>query len=87
MTNRLDGLEEEGLITRSPDPSDRRGILIELTDLGKKKIDEAVAIQADKEAVLLNSLTKKDKDALNDALRKAVLAIGEPLTPKFKREG
>src|SRR5579884_2749585 len=31
MTNRLDGLEAAGLIRRLPDPSDRRGVVVELT--------------------------------------------------------
>src|SRR5690349_528586 len=33
-TARLDRLEKAGLVARSPDPSDRRGILVRLTDKG-----------------------------------------------------
>ena len=33
-TKRLDKLEDAGLITREPDPNDRRGTLIALTDKG-----------------------------------------------------
>src|SRR5436190_22776155 len=36
MTNRLDNLERRGLIRRLPDPNDRRGIIVELTDAGSK---------------------------------------------------
>src|SRR5687768_8819445 len=32
MTNRLDQLEEAGLVRRLRDPDDRRGVLLELTD-------------------------------------------------------
>src|SRR5581483_10162527 len=32
ITNRLDGLEAAGLIRRLPDPSDRRGVVVELTE-------------------------------------------------------
>jgi DNA-binding MarR family transcriptional regulator len=41
MTSRLDTLEREGWIERQPDPRDRRGVVIELTEKGKKLIDEA----------------------------------------------
>ena len=34
-TSRLDRLEEAGYISRLPDPEDRRGVLIELTDAGR----------------------------------------------------
>ena len=34
MTNRLDRLEKAGLIQRTPNPDDRRGILVGLTDKG-----------------------------------------------------
>src|SRR3954452_20747181 len=34
MTNRLNRLEERGLVRRSRDESDRRGVVVELTDAG-----------------------------------------------------
>jgi len=42
MTNRLDRLEAAGLVARRPDPGDRRGSLIELTDRGRVTADQAV---------------------------------------------
>ena len=42
MTNRLDRLEAAGLITRRPDPDDRRGTLIEATPHGREVADRAV---------------------------------------------
>src|ERR1043166_3958020 len=38
-TKRLDKLEQAGLIARSPDPADRRGTIITLTDEGRALID------------------------------------------------
>lgn len=42
MTKRLDRLEGSGLVARHPDPDDRRGTLIELTDKGRAVIDRAI---------------------------------------------
>ncbi|MFF9273870.1 MarR family winged helix-turn-helix transcriptional regulator [Streptomyces griseosporeus] len=42
MTGRLDKLERAGLLRRSPDPHDRRGLQVTLTDEGLRLIDEAV---------------------------------------------
>jgi DNA-binding MarR family transcriptional regulator len=42
MTGRLDRLQRAGLITRTPDPADRRALLITLTDTGRTLVDEAV---------------------------------------------
>ncbi len=41
MTGKLDRLERQGLIQRSPDPDDRRAIKLGITDAGRTLIDEA----------------------------------------------
>src|SRR5579863_10070674 len=41
MTNRIDRLEEAGLVSRRRDPQDRRGTLVRLTAKGKALIDSA----------------------------------------------
>src|SRR5204863_8151720 len=73
MTNRLDRLEEAGLIRRLPDPSDRRGIQVELTEAGIKAYDESTAAQAAKEALITSALNEKEKDELNNLLRRLML--------------
>ena len=73
MTHRLDRLEEAGLIRRLPDPSDRRGIQVELTEAGIKAYDESTAAQAAKEALVTSALTVKEKDELNALLRRLML--------------
>ncbi|MHB1067714.1 MAG: MarR family winged helix-turn-helix transcriptional regulator [Candidatus Nanopelagicales bacterium] len=39
-TSLLDTLERRGLVTRLPDPDDRRKILVALTDAGQRVVDE-----------------------------------------------
>jgi MarR family transcriptional regulator for hemolysin len=40
LTRHLDGLEQEGLVRRERDPSDRRAVRLELTDAGRAKHEE-----------------------------------------------
>jgi len=73
MTNRLDRLEEAGLIRRVRDPEDRRGVKIELTDAGKRVWTESTSAQARKEALVASALTKREQTQLNSLLRKLML--------------
>lgn len=41
MTGKLDRLERQGLVKRTPDPEDRRAIRLGITDSGRALIDEA----------------------------------------------
>ena len=77
MTNRLDQLEQAGLVRRLRDPDDRRGVLVELTDRGRKLWEEAVGVQAEKEALVASALTKRERDLLNDLLRRLMVAFEE----------
>lgn len=45
MTNRLDRLEAAGHLRRQADPSDRRGILVTLTDSGLDLVDRALEVR------------------------------------------
>ncbi|QRR35605.1 MarR family transcriptional regulator [Hydrogenophaga sp. YM1] len=42
ITYRIDNLEQAGLVTRIPDPEDRRSVVIQLTDSGRELVDKAV---------------------------------------------
>jgi DNA-binding MarR family transcriptional regulator len=42
-TNRIQRLEERGLVVRRPDPEDGRFGVVELTDAGRRLVDEAVS--------------------------------------------
>jgi DNA-binding MarR family transcriptional regulator len=75
MTTRLDRLEEAGLIRRLPDPDDRRGVVVEVTDAGRKAWDATVEVQARREAFFARTLTKPEQKKLNELLRKLLLAL------------
>jgi DNA-binding MarR family transcriptional regulator len=70
MTNRLDKLEREGLVTRARDPNDRRGVLLSMTEAGSERLDAYIDRGAHRERQLLEGLTKTDKRRLNDLLAK-----------------
>jgi DNA-binding MarR family transcriptional regulator len=74
-TKRLDRLERNGLIARSPDPNDRRGTLIELTPQGLELIDGVTAVHLDNERELLGGLTASEQEALAALLRKLRLSL------------
>jgi DNA-binding MarR family transcriptional regulator len=75
ITSRLDGLESRGLVRRTPDPSDRRAVLVELTDSGRKLLDEAVAANTKTERELLGSLTATEIASLGKLLRKMLAGL------------
>ncbi len=80
MTNRIDRLEEAGLVARKPDPSDRRGTLVRLTAKGKALIDAAAAEHAANEERLLAVLTATEQRQLGDLLRKVLIDLGDTAT-------
>jgi DNA-binding MarR family transcriptional regulator len=75
MTSRLDRLEELGFVRRLPDPGDRRGVLVELTDEGRAAWDAAADVQGRKEAFFASALTSEEQRQLNALLRKLMLAL------------
>lgn len=71
MTNRLDRLEQRGLIRRESDPGDRRGLRIVLTGEGFALADEMVVAHVETEERLLAGLSKKEREQLRALLVKA----------------
>src|SRR3954447_10591122 len=73
MTNRIDRLEQAGLVRRRPDPNDRRGVLVEMTEKGRETYERAVGVQAKKEELVTSALDNAEKKQLNDLLRRLML--------------
>lgn len=70
MTNRIDRLEERGLIRRVGDPNDRRKVLVELTQEGLETVDETLPNHAANEKRLLEALSPEEQQVLIGLLRK-----------------
>lgn len=75
MTHRVDRLEKAELVKRVPDPSDRRGMLIQLTDKGFTVIDQAVEAHVANEHQILSVLDASEREVLAQLLRKLLLSF------------
>ncbi len=78
MTNRIDRLEAAGLVTRRPDPEDRRGRRVVLTASGRALIDRVIAAHVANEARVLAGLTEAEQHSLAALLRKLVAGLPRP---------
>ncbi|GAB2457727.1 MarR family winged helix-turn-helix transcriptional regulator [Streptomyces incanus] len=74
MTGRLDKLERAGLLRRSPDPHDRRGLQVTLTEQGLRLADEAVGAGLALQTEALSALDGERVEQLADLLRELLLA-------------
>lgn len=75
MTNRIDRLEQAGLVQRVPDKRDRRGTLIRITDKGFALIEETVTAHVENEHRILSALSDAEKQDLTHLLRKLLLSM------------
>ena len=78
MTNRITRLSDRGLVCRLPHPKDGRGVIVELTDAGRDRVDGALAALLESEGRLLDSMDPQAVEQLGRGLR-AVLARQEEL--------
>ena len=71
-TARLDRLEKAGLVERIPSPTDRRSVLVRLTDRGREIIDDAVGAGLAEQRRLLGHLSPAKVRQLGALLREAL---------------
>lgn len=74
MTGRLDKLERAGLLRRAPDPNDRRGLRVTLTEPGLALADEAVTAGLDLQHGVLADMDPAELRRLADLLRTLLAA-------------
>jgi DNA-binding MarR family transcriptional regulator len=78
ITSRLDRLERRGLLARLPDPDDRRGVIVELTERGLELVDAAVAANTANEQQLMARLDPGEIASLEALLRKILGGLELP---------
>ena len=70
VTQLVDRLVADGLVSREADPNDRRSRLAILTDAGRKAYARGSQIQAESERELFGALTSDESAALHRILAK-----------------
>ena len=76
ITQRLDRLEEKGLITRERSDADGRAVVVTLTDAGRAALDSALPDHLETERALLAGLSDREREQLSSLLRRFLVALG-----------
>ncbi len=75
MTNRVDRLVRRGWVERSPDPRDRRGVIVRLSPDGRATVDGAMAGLLAREHLLLADVSAADRSTLTELLRALMSSV------------
>ncbi|QVQ36397.1 MarR family transcriptional regulator [Pseudochrobactrum algeriensis] len=78
LTGLLDGLERDGFILRNHSQTDRRSIIVTLTDKGKQTATSLVSDHSQWIASLMAPLNEQEKQMLSTLLGKIWTAAQEP---------
>ncbi|SDG85245.1 DNA-binding transcriptional regulator, MarR family [Vibrio xiamenensis] len=84
ITRMLDRLEKKGLLLRVPDPSDRRSIVIQLTESGVDVVKRSLPLARSAIDELTQALSEEEIEQLRHCLKKIVTsAITDSCREKF----
>jgi DNA-binding MarR family transcriptional regulator len=73
LSNLLRRLEKAGLIRRRSDDIDGRGVIVELTEQGRRIVEPAMRDHAETERRLISALSRDEQDAVATALARMML--------------
>jgi DNA-binding MarR family transcriptional regulator len=76
ITNRIDRLEARGFVQRRS-TSDRRKVIVRLTEAGFDKVEEVVQSHLDVERELLAALSPRQQGELASLLRRTLTSLGD----------
>ncbi|MEM6352444.1 MAG: MarR family transcriptional regulator [Cyanobacteria bacterium P01_D01_bin.14] len=80
MTNRIDRLEKNRLVTRLRDPDDRRSVIVQLSDTGAERIDAAMPILFEREKQFLEDLSQTETTDLITLLRQFLSTVHQQVS-------
>lgn len=80
MTNRIDRLEERGLVTRTKSTHDKRIVNVRLAGSGVALADEALVRLLNQERVLIQSISSDEQVALAQLLKSLLLPLEEGIS-------
>jgi len=75
MTNRIDQLEQAGLVERVRNAGDKRSVLVGLTQAGREVIEAAVTDHVATQTRLVAALAPNERSQLDDLLRGFLAAL------------
>lgn len=79
-TNRIDRLEQDGIVTRLRDPDDRRSVIVQLTPKGIQLADLVIPILLKSEQDLLSQFANPDeRETFIAMLRRLLVSIDNDL--------
>ncbi|MFI0412172.1 MarR family winged helix-turn-helix transcriptional regulator [Actinomadura sp. 3N508] len=78
ITGRLDALERRGFVHRTPSATDRRRVVVELTDEGRAAWLGAMDRVGHEEYRLLGTLSADERRTLSDLLRRVMIRAEHP---------
>lgn len=84
ITRMVDILSKEGLVSRDPDPTDRRVNLLNITPKGEEVLREIFVIYDAVREHILKDLTEDEYDRLHDIFSLMLKRLDEPLDTSVK---
>lgn len=75
MTNRIDRLEQEGVVVRIRDPDDRRSVSVQLTPKGIELTDTVMPVLFEKENQFFEQFPKTETQTFTHLLRRFLLSF------------
>jgi DNA-binding MarR family transcriptional regulator len=80
VTGLLDSLEKNGLVKRTPNPQDRRGLMIEITSAGLKILAKVRTVVHAEEKRWMSALDERELKKLISLLHVVQASVAEPAT-------
>ncbi|VXD18849.1 MarR family winged helix-turn-helix transcriptional regulator [Planktothrix paucivesiculata] len=77
MTNRIDRLEQEGVVVRIRDPHDRRSVSVQLTSKGVELMNRVMPVLFEKETQFLEQFNPTETQIFTQLLRRFLLSFDE----------